>query len=148
MSRDRLLKSVILACVVACGILPGAQADPGTLTALEARMQELSGDIVVVDVRRPEEWASTGLPGDATGITWGEPGFVKRVLTALGGDPTRPVALICRTGRRSAAAAKQLERSGFLAVMDVSEGMEGRRGAGPGWIARELPVRAVSERAR
>lgn len=148
MSMDRLLKSVILACVVACGILPEAQAELGTLTALEARMQELSGDIVVVDVRRPEEWASTGLPGGAIGVTWGEPDFVKRVLAALGGDTSRPVALICRTGRRSAAAAKQLERSGFLAVSDVSEGMDGRRGAGPGWIARELPVRTLSERSR
>lgn len=148
MSRVRLRKSVILACVAACSVLPGASGQPDTLTAPEARMQELSGDIVVVDVRRPEEWASTGLPGGATGITWGEPDFVKRVLAALGGDPSRPVALICRTGRRSAAAAKRLERSGFIAVSDVSEGMEGRRGVGPGWTARELPVRTLSEPGR
>lgn len=49
------------------------------------------------------------------------------------------MAVICRTGRRSAAAERLLERNGFSHVYNVVEGMAGSS-AGPGWLARGLPI--------
>lgn len=48
-------------------------------------------------------------------------------------DRTRPVALICASGHRSAIAASLLERAGFAGVINVASGMNA-------WRAAELPL--------
>jgi len=42
---------------------------------------------------------------------------------ALGDDPRRPIALVCRTDRRSAKAAALLAQRGFTQVQVVQGGM-------------------------
>ena len=59
---------------------------------------------------------------------------------AVGGDKTRPIALNCAAGVRSARAARILAAYGFKNIQNVSEGMLGRPDAGPGWLKRGLPV--------
>lgn len=123
-----------------------------TLHALDAReldataaLQAATGEqMVLVDVRTPSEWKQTGIPAGAAAISVtahpeGSKGFVADVLALVNGDRTRPVAVICRTGRRSAAAQKLLEKNGFTRVYNVTEGMAGS-GGGPGWLARGLPT--------
>ena len=66
--------------------------------------------------------------------------FLQKLDAAVAGDKTRPVALICAGGVRSALVARALANYGFSRVYDVSEGMEGSR-AGPGWLARKLPLK-------
>ncbi len=44
-------------------------------------------------------------------------------LDALGEDPERPIAIVCRTDRRSAEAAALLARRGFADVHVVRGGM-------------------------
>jgi rhodanese-related sulfurtransferase len=71
----------------------------------------------------------------------GAAGFLNEVLAKVGGDRTAPIALICRTGNRTTQVHRFLKAQGFTQVYNVREGMAGS-GAGPGWLARRLPVEA------
>lgn len=106
-----------------------------------------SGELIVVDVRTPGEWARTGVPRGASEISlFPSPGvtngnFIDQVLAAVGGDKSMPIATICARGNRSSIARDMLSRHGFTAVYDIAEGMLGSK-AGPGWLRRGLPVEA------
>jgi rhodanese-related sulfurtransferase len=62
------------------------------------------------------------------------------VLAASGGDKTKPVAVICRSGSRSVKAAERLAASGFTQITNVGDGMIGRDGVGKGWLSTDLPL--------
>ncbi len=121
-----------------------ASAAPEILTARDAHLAQKSGTVVLIDVRTPNEWQRTGLPQGALGATLQDNDFIDQVFTHLNGDKSKPVALICRTGRRSQTAAERLEQAGFTAIFNVREGFAGRSGAGPGWKAQKLPIDPVS----
>ena len=136
-TRSFLLAPVLV--LTLGGAVQAADIDAGE--ALQAAHEQR---MVLVDVRTPAEWKQTGVAPGAARISvtehpQGESGFVAEVAALLGGDRSRPVALICRTGRRSALAELLLERSGFTQVYNVAEGMAGSS-AGPGWLARGLPT--------
>ncbi len=108
----------------------------------EAHAKARAGEIVLVDIRTPEEWKETGIPTSAHAITMNQDprAFSKQLLTAMGGDATKPVALICRTGNRSSTLQAELNKAGFPNVVDVAEGMAGGRN-GKGWLKTGLPTR-------
>jgi rhodanese-related sulfurtransferase len=97
------------------------------------------GSLVLVDIRRPDEWALTGVAVGAVPLDMREEGFVAALDRLIEGDRATPIALICARGGRSRKLAAQLTAAGFTGVLDVSEGMLGSA-AGPGWIARGLPT--------
>ena len=115
------------------------------LTPDEARTMAERGELTIIDIRLPAEWERTGLPAGAMAISLQDQtlqprgDFVADVLAALANDPTRPIALICASGHRSAFAQQWLLQSGFTEVHDISEGMVGGE-HGPGWLARSLPT--------
>lgn len=111
------------------------------LTAPEAYQRAKAGEIILIDVRSAREWRQTGVPAGAKQVTihQGAQGFLDGILKVTGGDRTKPIALICARGNRSARARRFLEASGFTQVHDVSEGMIGR-GRAPGWLARKMPT--------
>ena len=84
------------------------------------------GEFQIVDVRYPNEWeaghidGAVHIPGDYIFDRVGEL------------DPTRPVVTVCRSGSRSAEAAKDLASEGF----DV-QNLEGGIDA---WVAEGLPI--------
>jgi rhodanese-related sulfurtransferase len=117
--------------------LPRGPAGP-TLDAAEAFRRAEAGEILLVDIRTPEEWTRTGSPAPAHRLDMRRKDFLAALSDLAGGDPARPIALICATGGRSARLARALEQAGFSQVFDVAEGMLGSS-AGPGWIARGLP---------
>ena len=65
--------------------------------------------VQLVDVRTPEEFAENHLPG-AVNIDWKADGFSEKAQML---DKDRPVLVYCRSGRRSAEAAKVLDGIGF-----------------------------------
>jgi rhodanese-related sulfurtransferase len=71
----------------------------------------------LVDVREPIEVADGMLPG-AVNIPLGEVPDACRDL-----DPSRSVALVCRSGGRSARAAELLIAAGFTDVVNLAGGM-------------------------
>ena len=111
-----------------------AQIDPPT-----AHAQALAGDILLVDIRRPDEWARTGSGEGANRLDMRREDFIDALLTLTDGKPDQPVALICARGVRSARLSNRLAEAGFTNLIDVPEGMLGS-GAGPGWLKRGLPV--------
>ncbi|UWQ20522.1 rhodanese-like domain-containing protein [Jannaschia sp. W003] len=142
LTRRAILLGALAAPLPARAFLHRAAFDGPTLAAPEALERVRAGTLTLVDIRRPDEWRRTGVPEGAWAIDMRRPDFAAAVLQAAGGDPSRPVALICARGVRSARVAALLDAEGFGAVLDVPEGMLGSA-AGPGWLARGLPVRAA-----
>ena len=142
-----MIRALLLTLVVLAAPLP---VEGGHLLPAEAAHRATAaGEVTLVDIRLPVEWAETGVPEGAVAIplqnplTHGlRPGFVDDLMAAVAGDPDREIALICARGRRSALARTLLEEAGFSAVHDVGEGMLGSA-SGPGWLARGLPVSAA-----
>lgn len=105
----------------------------------EAHEAANAGDIVLVDIRRPEEWRETGVGQGAHPLDMRRADFETELALLSGGDRDRPVALICARGVRSARMARRMAAAGFTRVIDVPEGMLGSS-AGPGWLAAGLPT--------
>jgi len=122
-------------------IAGNAHAQVAQMTPDEAYTKALAGEIVLIDIRTPEEWAETGLPDVALTNNLYAPDFIQTLLAIRAQNPATPLALICRTGNRSARTTAQLYQAGLTDVIDVVEGVAGSS-VGPGWKARGLPVRA------
>lgn len=129
----------LLAALVLAPLSAGAT---DALAPPEAATLATKRAALLVDVRSPAEWAETGIPAGARTVSWGRPDFVQRMLELVAGDRNAPLVLICRAGNRSARAMAALRDSGFTQVRHVPEGMAGGA-AGPGWLARGLPVVAA-----
>ncbi len=110
-----------------------------TLSAAEAHRLAEAGQIVLVDIRRPDEWAATGSPASGHRLDMRREDFTQRLQELTDGATDRPVALICARGVRSSRLANRLTEAGFTDVIDVPEGMLGSS-AGPGWVRAGLPV--------
>ena len=114
---------------------------------------------VMIDVRSNFEFLFVGHPVGALHVPWiDEPDWVinphfvtevrKLMLGGIACDDEAgcaPVVLICRSGKRSHAAAELLLREGFERVFNVAEGFEGelddhhRRSSLGGWRFHGLP---------
>ncbi len=113
-------------------------APQATLTATEAETKAAAGEITLIDIRRPDEWHSTGIAAPAHPLDMRQQDFLARLRDIV--PPGTPVAVICARGVRSARVAAQMRQAGFDQVLDVPEGMIGSA-AGPGWVARGLPLK-------
>lgn len=132
------LPLAVLAVGTGYTLLRPAIAGP-TLDAETAFQRATAGELLLIDIRQPDEWAETGSPRGAQRLDLRSPDFIDQLTALANGDTSRPIALICARGGRSARTAKALTDAGFTDVLDVSEGMLGSA-AGPGWLARGLPV--------
>ncbi len=126
--------------MLALGPLDAWAADK--MSAAEAHAKALAGEITLIDVRTPDEWKETGVPASAHTITMHQAGpqFLAQLDAVLGGDRTKPVAVICRTGNRTSSLVGPMRQVGYQNVIDVSEGMAGGRN-GAGWAKSGLPIR-------
>ena len=116
-------------------------------------------DAVLIDVRTRAEWNYVGLPDlEQTGkkpalLEWQvfpsmqpNPDFVAQLSGAVG-NKEAPLLFLCRSGVRSAAAAKAMTAAGYSTCLNVSDGFEGpldgsaKRGTSGGWKASGLPWR-------
>ncbi|ABD56114.1 rhodanese-like domain-containing protein [Jannaschia sp. CCS1] len=97
------------------------------------------GEIVLIDIRRPDEWEATGSPASGHRLDMRRDDFTDALLALTGGDTDVRVALICMRGVRSSRMTNRLTEAGFTQIIDVPEGMLGS-GAGPGWISEGLPL--------
>jgi rhodanese-related sulfurtransferase len=143
-SRRNLLA---LTSAAALGLfLPGyarAQAvEFTTMTADDAYAKAASGEIILVDIRTPQEWAQTGIGEGAIALDMTQQEtFVGGLVALRMANPDTPIALICRTGNRSNYVAEVLAGQGFTGLVDIAEGMAGGP-RGQGWIPRGLPIYA------
>jgi rhodanese-related sulfurtransferase len=90
----------------------------------DAARRHADGQITLIDVREPDEWAAGHIPG--------------AVHTPLGDldttrlDTSRPLVAVCRSGNRSGKATQALTAAG-LDVTNMTGGMHA-------WAAAGLPV--------
>jgi len=88
-----------------------------------------SGQVEVVDVRTPEEYAEGHVEG-ATLVDFYEPDFADRIAKL---DRDQEYVVYCRSGNRSSQATAMMAEQGFAAVNDVDGGIVA-------WEAADLPV--------
>ena len=86
-------------------------------------------DLVVLDVRTPEEFSEAHLEG-ATMVDFYAPDFADQ-LAAL--DPEVPYLVYCRSGSRSGQATQMMKELGFSDVANVDGGIVA-------WLDAGLPV--------
>ncbi len=130
----------------------------GEVTPEEAwRLVKDDPDAVLVDVRTQPEWAFVGIPDlSAAGkqpvlVSWqlfptmNENVNFAAELATRGIRPDQTVMFICRSGNRSAVAARAMTAKGFARCYNVGEGFEGaldehkHRNTLGGWKAKGLP---------
>ena len=116
-------------------------------------------DALLIDVRTRAEWNYVGVADLASLgskpalLEWQvfpsmqqNPDFVS-VLSREIQDRDAPMLFLCRSGARSAAAAKAMTAAGYSTCLNVADGFEGpldaqaKRGASAGWKAAGLPWR-------
>ncbi len=110
-----------------------------TLSAEDAHSRAVADDITLIDIRRPDEWARTGLGDGAHPLDMRRADFIAALSALVDGKLNAPIAVICAHGVRSARMTNQMIAAGFSNVSDVPEGMLGSAN-GPGWIAKGLPL--------
>lgn len=84
-----------------------------------AEMLKQTAEIQLVDVRTAEEFAAGHLRG-ALLIDFNAPNFTERAQALL--KKKVPVAVYCRSGRRSAGAVERLRGVGFTKVYNLQGG--------------------------
>ena len=96
------------------------------MTARSASDRFFTGRLTIVDVRSDTEFARVRVPG-ATHIPLGQ---LRRRLAQVRSD--RPIAFLCRSGHRSALAARGATNR-RLDATSIDGGMDA-------WIAADLPT--------
>ena len=116
-------------------------SDPANISVKEAFERADKGELLLVDIRRPEEWRESGVPANSIAITMHQSrgGFLKAIRAAAG-KADKPVAFICAVGGRSRWLQVTLERAGIKNTINVLGGMFGTR-RDIGWLKAGLPVK-------
>lgn len=109
----------LFACLSAAAVLTACGPSFTTLSP-DAFADALEG-AQLLDVRTAEEFADAHIPG-AVNIDVNSPAFADSVLAKL--HPEQPVAVYCKSGKRSADAAAKLTRAGVAQVLNLDGGIE------------------------
>jgi len=123
----------------------------GGIAPVEAWRLVQEGRAVLVDVRTAEERKFVGHVPETVHVAWmtgtsmnRNPRFVKELETKLK-DKSAVILFLCRSGKRSAAAAEAAAKAGFGSAFNILEGFEGdlnpaqQRGQLGGWRLHALP---------
>ena len=115
-------------------------------------LMQANPNALMIDVRMEIESLYVGRPPGAVNVPWYEypeltphPDNFVRLVTDEAQDKTRPVVLICRSGKRTLDAGNALEAAGFTDVVNVVHGFEGElndsfhRSCINGWRFDALP---------
>jgi uncharacterized membrane protein YdjX (TVP38/TMEM64 family)/rhodanese-related sulfurtransferase len=126
---------IALALLAALAFLPRLVArlrQAPWLTVEEVQARQAAGEpLLILDVRTAADF--DGEQGHLPGALNIPLESLPERLEALGTDPERPIAIFCRTDRRSAKAAALLARQGFARAQVVRGGMTA-------WRERGWPV--------
>jgi len=121
------MKKIFSKVLFVCGMLFSCAccAQKPTFDSVSAeefeRLLKDNREVQLVDVRRPEEFEA-GHIEKAVLINVQDSGFITQAKSLL--DKSKPVAVYCRSGRRSKEAANLLVKEGFR-VYDLDSGYLG-----------------------
>lgn len=113
-----------------------ANVAPATYTTLTVQQahEQASADqnAILVDVREPSEWTTTGVPQGATLISLNSVTGVRSGEVA-GLPKDQPIYVICNSGNRSRVAAEHLINLGYSTVYNIDGGIQD-------WLRADLPT--------
>ncbi|CAN5668129.1 rhodanese-like domain-containing protein [soil metagenome] len=121
------------------GMIAGARSRIQNLSVGEVAAELKSGNVLLVDIREPEERNANGtIPGAVPAV---------RGMLEFYADPTSPyhrpefetdrrIVLTCASGGRSALAADALQQLGYTQVAHLDGGLKA-------WVAAGQPVETV-----
>ena len=116
--KKLLLIAIVTIIAVSCAKFfskGSSKAEPlpsfATVGVEEFQTYIADDNVQLVDVRAPEEFEEGHIVGSVL-IDVNEADFMERAMATL--DKQRPVAVYCRSGRRSARAASMLVNQGFM----------------------------------
>ena len=121
----KMLLTCLCVSATACGQKEYTDLDADAFEAYITHHKEQG--LQLIDVRTPEEYAGGTIPG-AVMIDVKDNAFAANAEAKL--DKGKPVAVFCRSGRRSAAAASILTEKGFKTVVNLIGGFLAWPGAG------------------
>jgi rhodanese-related sulfurtransferase len=93
-----------------------------------------AGKLILIDIRRPDEWAATGSAQGALRMSMLSTDFSSRVKAIQAANPGKKIALICQVGVRTARLSQRLEDQGLKGLVDVVGGTQL-------WIDQGLPIK-------
>jgi rhodanese-related sulfurtransferase len=125
--KKQLLIPLILAMLCVAPVASAETLAPAVDVKQAATLQ--SRGAFLLDVREPPEFAEVHAK-DATLIPLGQ---LQSRLNEIAQYKDKPVAVICRSGRRSAHGAEILRKAGFTQVANVEGGTNA-------WVSAGLPV--------
>ena len=115
----KALLALVMTCIVCGSANAKEEVKDGPVKVEQAEKQIASG-VQLLDVRTKEEWNEGHLKG-AKLVPVTEEGFLAKAEAAL--DPKKPVLVYCKSGKRSAKAAKELREAGFTPVLEMEGGI-------------------------
>jgi rhodanese-related sulfurtransferase len=128
----------LLALLALSGLMLGGCSEPPYTNIDNAQLKSLvEQGVPLYDVRRTEEWRQTGVVAGSRKLTFVDasgrpnPEFLPRFTAEV--DKNAPVVLICRTGSRTNALARELAAQGYKKIYNVRDGITR-------WIADANPV--------
>lgn len=142
MPSKRNLIAVLALLLTFCGVLTGCDTgsavDDANLPAVqnisvaEAKAlidrNAVSADLIILDVRTPSEYAQGHIPG-AVNLDY----YASFEASLSAFDKTKTYLVYCRTGNRSASAARLMLDNGFAAIYNMQGGINA-------WISGGLPL--------
>lgn len=117
------MKKFIVLSLFSALVLSACSAGSSAVTNLGATEfieSSQPADVVVIDVRSPEEFA-TGHLENALNFNVESSEFDSQIATL---DKSKTYALYCRSGRRSAAAAAKMADAGFTTIVNATAGFD------------------------
>lgn len=117
----------------------------GDVTPQQAWTLYTAGIAELVNVRTARELQQIGYVPGAKHVEWLRGADMQqnpRFIHELNGEVEKEqvVLLLCRSGKRSVAAAQAATQAGFHHVFNVLEGFEGDGNTRRGWLRHGLPV--------
>ncbi|MDD3335613.1 MAG: rhodanese-like domain-containing protein [Eubacteriales bacterium] len=117
-----LLVACLLSALVLLGCAPSVKVEQGAdntayhkITAEEAKKMMDEGDVIVVDVRRAEEYEQKHIPGAILAPNE----TIAEDAAAILPDKDATLLVHCRTGIRSKQASDKLVKLGYTKVYDM-----------------------------
>jgi rhodanese-related sulfurtransferase len=120
----------------AAQLVAEAKASIQNLTPDQVSEEIAGGDVLVVDIREPEERRTNGAIAGSVPAPRGMLEFYADPTSAYhkeGFDPDRRVILHCASGGRSALAVKTLQELGYSNIAHLDKGFNG-------WKEQGMPV--------
>ncbi len=118
----KLLVVAVYAVLMACS--PGKEE--ASLLSPQAFQEQFRPEVVLIDVRTPEEFESGSLP-NSLNIDFKNEAFLDNIRLL---DKEKTYLLYCASGIRSGKALEQMKQEGFKNVFALEGGLEAWKAAG------------------